>query len=59
MVSILGFYRQGAGPRGLVGTLSQYMLNSAATLGFFLGIGSVSIEYFYDVLSNKLMTSGI
>ncbi|KAG8848525.1 subunit of TIM23 translocase complex [Serendipita sp. 411] len=41
---IFGSYsimRQGAGPRGFVGTLSQYMLSSAATLGFFLAIGSV------------------
>ncbi|KIM29088.1 hypothetical protein M408DRAFT_329102 [Serendipita vermifera MAFF 305830] len=41
---IFGSYsimRQGAGPRGFVATLSQYMLSSAATLGFFLAIGSV------------------
>jgi hypothetical protein len=36
--------RQGAGPRGVVGTLSQYMLSSAATLGFFLAIGSVGLS---------------
>jgi len=33
--------RGGAGPRGLLPTLSQYMLSSAATFGFFLSIGSV------------------
>ncbi|KXN87553.1 Protein mgr2 [Leucoagaricus sp. SymC.cos] len=33
--------RGGAGPRGALGTLSQYMLSSAATFGFFLAIGSV------------------
>ncbi|CAA7260008.1 unnamed protein product [Cyclocybe aegerita] len=33
--------RQGAGPRGLLATLSQYMLSSAATFSFFLAIGSV------------------
>ncbi|KAH7104748.1 reactive mitochondrial oxygen species modulator 1-domain-containing protein [Auriculariales sp. MPI-PUGE-AT-0066] len=33
--------RQGAGPRGFVATLSQYMLTSAATFSFFLSIGSV------------------
>ncbi|KAL7425221.1 subunit of TIM23 translocase complex [Cryptotrichosporon argae] len=37
-VSIL---RSGPGPRGLVATLSQYMLSSAATFGFFMSIGSV------------------
>lgn len=35
--------RGGAGPRGALATLSQYMLSSAATFGFFLAIGSVSI----------------
>lgn len=34
--------RGGAGPRGALPTLSQYMLSSAATFGFFLSIGSVS-----------------
>lgn len=38
---ILGTHRQGAGPRGLLATLSQYMLSSAATFSFFLAIGSV------------------
>ena len=36
------FNRGGAGPRGALATLSQYMLSSAATFGFFLAIGSVS-----------------
>ncbi|KAF9243767.1 reactive mitochondrial oxygen species modulator 1-domain-containing protein [Melanogaster broomeanus] len=41
---IFGSYsilRSGAGPRGLLATLSQYMLSSAATFSFFLAIGSV------------------
>ena len=38
----MNFYRGGAGPRGVLATLSQYMLSSAATFGFFLSIGSVS-----------------
>ncbi|KAI0090009.1 reactive mitochondrial oxygen species modulator 1-domain-containing protein [Irpex rosettiformis] len=41
---IFGSYsilRGGAGPRGVLPTLSQYMLSSAATFGFFLSIGSV------------------
>lgn len=33
--------RHGAGPHGLMATLSQYMLSSAATFSFFLAIGSV------------------
>lgn len=36
--------RGGAGPRGALPTLSQYMLSSAATFGFFLAIGSVGIS---------------
>jgi hypothetical protein len=36
-------FRGGAGPRGAMSTLSQYMLSSAATFGFFLSIGSVSL----------------
>jgi len=41
---IFGSYsilRGGAGPRGILATLSQYMLSSAATFSFFLAIGSV------------------
>jgi len=41
---IFGSYsilRGGAGPRGAMATLSQYMLTSAATFSFFLSIGSV------------------
>ncbi|KLO20033.1 hypothetical protein SCHPADRAFT_842152 [Schizopora paradoxa] len=41
---IFGSYsiiRGGAGPRGAMATLSQYMLSSAATFSFFLAIGSV------------------
>ncbi|KAG1716778.1 hypothetical protein ID866_376 [Astraeus odoratus] len=41
---IFGSYsilRGGAGPRGFLATLSQYMLSSAATFSFFLAIGSV------------------
>jgi len=41
---IFGSYsilRGGAGPRGFLPTLSQYMLSSAATFSFFLAIGSV------------------
>ncbi len=35
-------HRGGAGPRGILPTLSQYMLSSGATFAFFLSIGSVS-----------------
>ncbi|TCD68812.1 subunit of TIM23 translocase complex [Steccherinum ochraceum] len=41
---IFGSYsilRGGAGPRGALPTLSQYMLSSGATFAFFLSIGSV------------------
>ncbi|EPQ61033.1 hypothetical protein GLOTRDRAFT_69186 [Gloeophyllum trabeum ATCC 11539] len=41
---IFGSYsiiRGGAGPRGFIATLSQYMLSSAAAFSFFLAIGSV------------------
>ena len=34
-------HRNGAGPRGIIASLSQYMLSSAATFSFFLSIGSV------------------
>ncbi len=37
----LRMHRGGAGPRGVLPTLSQYMLGSAATFSFFLAIGSV------------------
>lgn len=37
--------RGGAGPRGVLATLSQYMLSSAATFSFFLAIGSVSSHF--------------
>ncbi|KAI0033726.1 reactive mitochondrial oxygen species modulator 1-domain-containing protein, partial [Vararia minispora EC-137] len=33
--------RGGAGPRGALSTLAQYMLSSAATFSFFLAVGSV------------------
>jgi len=36
--------RGGAGPRGFLATLSQYMLSSAATFSFFLAIGSVRLH---------------
>lgn len=38
---ILATKRGGAGQRGFLATLSQYMLSSAATFSFFLAIGSV------------------
>jgi hypothetical protein len=40
-------YRGGAGPRGFLATLSQYMLSSAATFSFFLAIGSVGALPFF------------
>ena len=40
-LSLLIDLRGGVGPRGFLGTLSQYMLSSAATFSFFLAIGSV------------------
>ncbi|KAL1917484.1 uncharacterized protein VTP21DRAFT_3877 [Calcarisporiella thermophila] len=33
--------RYGGGSRGAVHTLGQYMISSAATFGFFMGIGTV------------------
>ncbi|WFD31155.1 subunit of TIM23 translocase complex [Malassezia sp. CBS 17886] len=33
--------RAGPGPRGTLATLSQFMLSSGATFGFFMAIGSV------------------
>lgn len=39
----------GAGPRGVLPTLSQYMLGSAATFSFFLAIGSVRVFSLYDL----------
>ena len=39
--------RGGAGPRGFLATLSQYMLSSAATFSFFLAIGSVRLRFLH------------
>jgi hypothetical protein len=41
ILASLTLIRGGAGPRGFMATLSQYMLSSAATFSFFLAIGSV------------------
>ena len=41
--------RGGAGPRGYLATLSQYMLSSAATFSFFLAIGSVRINFLHPL----------
>jgi len=49
------FNRGGAGPRGALATLSQYMLSSAATFGFFLAIGSVSDALMQRILSTNLV----
>lgn len=37
----LQILRAGPGPRGVLGTFSQFMLPSAATFGFFMSIGTV------------------
>jgi hypothetical protein len=39
----------GPGPRGAMATMSQYMLSSAATFGFFMSIGSVSLSILRDI----------
>lgn len=50
--------RNGAGPRGVLPTLSQYMLSSAATFGFFLSIGSVRRIPYVDTLEGLMRFSG-
>ncbi|WFD43790.1 subunit of TIM23 translocase complex [Malassezia psittaci] len=40
-VSLRHLPSAGPGPRGALATLSQYMLSSGATFGFFMSIGSV------------------
>lgn len=45
--------RGGAGPRGFLGTLSQYMLSSAATFSFFLAIGSVCCVHLRGLSSDN------
>jgi hypothetical protein len=42
-LGLLDSWRHGAGPRGVLSTLSKTMLSSAATFSFFLAIGSVGI----------------
>ncbi|KAI8978509.1 hypothetical protein BDB01DRAFT_852520 [Pilobolus umbonatus] len=37
----ISLMRFGAGPKGTINTLSQYMIGSAASFGFFMAIGSV------------------
>ncbi|KAI0883879.1 reactive mitochondrial oxygen species modulator 1-domain-containing protein [Annulohypoxylon maeteangense] len=37
----VSIFRYGPGPNGIFRTLSQYMLGSGATFGFFMSIGSV------------------
>jgi len=63
---IFGSYsimRGGAGPRGALSTLSQYMLSSAATFGFFLSIVSVirndtnQLEHVRQAYSSPLIRS--
>ncbi|KAF7367358.1 hypothetical protein MSAN_00798200 [Mycena sanguinolenta] len=41
--------QHGAGPRGVLSTLSKTMLSSAATFSFFLAIGSVSFSLFDEL----------
>ncbi|KAG8918238.1 subunit of TIM23 translocase complex [Tulasnella sp. 408] len=56
---IFGSYsilRGGAGPRGFLATLSQYMLGSAASFAFFLSIGSVSPPLLTFCDAEKLMS---
>lgn len=51
--------RAGPGPRGFLATLSQYMLSSAATFGFFLSIGSVRIPQHTRTIDYSLVTQVI
>jgi hypothetical protein len=46
--------RGGAGPRGFLATLSQYMLSSAATFSFFLAIGSVRLRFLHPLPPSAL-----
>ena len=50
--------RHGAGPRGFMATLSQYMLSSAATFSFFLSIGSVSLQVLTVSSTRRAMSLG-
>ncbi|KAG6814443.1 subunit of TIM23 translocase complex [Tricholoma furcatifolium] len=50
--------RGGAGPRGFMATLSQYMLSSAATFSFFLAIGSVIRTDYPEHLQAHLLGPG-
>jgi hypothetical protein len=45
----------GPGPRGAMATMSQYMLSSAATFGFFMSIGSVSLLVSVTAFSDELL----
>jgi hypothetical protein len=49
-------HRGGAGPRGFLATLSQYMLSSAATFSFFLAIGSVRLRFFHPSLPSSSLS---